>query len=55
MSVLDRIGLVVEIVPMNHDRAVVGRLDLGNHLRHKTVGHGKLGMLGDLPAELEIL
>ena len=55
MGVLNRVGFIVEIVPVNHDGAIVGGLDLGNHLRHQAIRHGKFGMLGDLPAELEIL
>ena len=54
MGVLDRIGFVVKIVPVNHDGAVVGGFDLGNHFGHQAIRHGKIRMLGDLPAELKI-
>ena len=54
VSVLDGIGFVVEIVPVDDDGPVIGSFDLGDHVRHQPVGHGKFRMLGDLPTEFEI-
>ena len=54
VRVLDRVGFVVEIVPVDDDGPIIGGFDLRDQLRHQPVGHGKFRMLGDLPTELEI-
>ena len=54
VSVLDGIGFVVEIVPVDNDGPIIGSFNLRDQVRHQPVGHGKFRMLGDLPTEFEI-